>query len=441
MIEYIAVILLLTVGIATGGRYMIMAWNGFLSNVDTSVINSQEDELVEGPPGEAPPGVTCDCTEWIMGTAPEDCGLSHSLSGINCTVWELLDYKDCTPQGCHTSTIPPIEIAKCRSDMGCCNESPPEEEPDSGWPPVVPDDCGINASPPCPDGEVRIYYHCDSEEPNSRTTCVPYAGCQFTCSQPNPTIENATPCHEAPYLDLEDNIELPENMFYSPVMDCTVAKCEAHCDDGYMLSPDGSQCLAPGCTLCVSCGGEWPSMQGYFSPDDSHKYHNTTVMRDYECAGSLVPRGWPGINVYQCCRNEAQPTCTFCKSCGGDWIYDQGEFAIDDDFVKNTEVVRDFNCANGFAQRGIPHWMIPDGTVNLCCNTPSSECTLCQSCGGGWPKYQGSFNVDNDKWKNTEVTRGLECAGPLTYYGDSPLGKNIPPHGINNEINYCCKHE
>ncbi len=89
--------------------------------------------------------------------------------------------------------------------------------------------------------------------------------------------------------------------------------------------------------------------------------------------------------------------CSLCKSCGGNYPVDGGQFAVDGNWPNCSRTQGDMCGGTEMNRNDLQSGM------RLCCpeTTPLNvgSCRLCTSCGGDWKNYGGSIMADQS-WPN-----------------------------------------
>lgn len=222
-VEYMTVIILIMAGIIIGGPYVIRSWNAQMKGWDDSVTDSLQDTIEEAP---LFPVQGCDSTPWSDG----GCGANriNQCNGAitTCDVLEKLWYQNYNPDGCQCNIMFPVPVTiKCTADPSCCM-------PWSPAPPNPVTDCGVNATPPCADGEARQTRICGGSITETRCAFDPL--CVFSCTGvfgPNTLPEYGDLC-------AGDNTGLSSGTNYTYVNpgvgNCTATKCEIQCNPTYV---------------------------------------------------------------------------------------------------------------------------------------------------------------------------------------------------------------
>jgi len=157
------------------------------------------------------PGESCS-------TCPQDCGTCctcqyefPTCSVGPCGPLERGEICNCSPGGCIPVANQCIDgTYLCTDDSGCCDV----------W---VPEQCGVNASPPCPDGQIRETRQCG--QGTTQTQCRSDNSCIFLCL-------GSLPSSTAGGLCGGDGTGLPSNLPYVFTDQCTGRKCEVLCNHG-----------------------------------------------------------------------------------------------------------------------------------------------------------------------------------------------------------------
>ena len=79
------------------------------------------------------------------------------------------------------------------------------------------------------------------------------------------------------------------------------------------------------CRICNSCGGEFPEYVGAIQVNDGNE--KFTAAFDHSCQGNSRTRPKPGGGFKLCCQRD--PICSLCSSCGGQWPHESGVIAAD----------------------------------------------------------------------------------------------------------------
>lgn len=309
LIEYSVIIILVLAGIIISGPYVIRSWNARVKSWEDGVTESLQDPLLEAPADTVTiPG--CDIVlDWGCYDIGGCCGLGkHTMCmDLDCAATERLETRTFTPLDCECYlpspfTAPPT--ARCVVDCNCCTE----------WSPVPAavnplTDCGVNASPPCPDDYYRARRTCgDPTCPEG--TCGPgdgtcptavnesdcfydYALCHFECTgTPGPNFSSR-------YGDLclGDDTGLPRDTSYSYVNPggCTAGtQCEI-------------QCISPFISYGSYC--DCPPLTTYNTATDS-----CDAIRVFVVAINNGVRGRTWVCTRTCCGRS-------CYCCDGYWRY------------------------------------------------------------------------------------------------------------------------
>ena len=79
------------------------------------------------------------------------------------------------------------------------------------------------------------------------------------------------------------------------------------------------------CRICSSCGGDFPEIVGAVQVDQD--WDGFTYSYDHDCSGFTRVRNNPGDGLKMCC--QIDPICSLCSSCGGEWPHETGVLAAD----------------------------------------------------------------------------------------------------------------
>ena len=372
-LEYMILLTLIMAGIIIGGPYVIRSWNAQMKGWEDSVVDSMTDPLTGAPPNIVP--ITgCDFVSWGSCGFGGCCGLGIPFFGgqsVNCGEQQLLQLGVFNPpncqwsdpstcfSGCSPVTINGVVVipgvARCDTTgtsstdpnrNGCCTDwvTPSGCTPAPG-PPYCPvdSDCGVNVG--CPDGQYRRTHTCD--EGYTETECVPDPGCNFTCINPlpgldettsPPTLSNATFC-------AGDNAGLLGDTNYVIMSSCTPAKCEFVCNPTFVYN--GSACVCPagqtvvGGVCCFSvyqcpngdpdwqrnqCIGQLSTASACLYVDSGGEYIASCpfsgCMVDLPCAGTPVyqcPSGDPDWQRNQCMSQLSTASACLYVDSGGEY--------------------------------------------------------------------------------------------------------------------------
>eukprot|EP01126_Amoeba_proteus_P001912 TRINITY_DN10592_c0_g2_i4.p1 TRINITY_DN10592_c0_g2~~TRINITY_DN10592_c0_g2_i4.p1 ORF type:complete len:522 (-),score=74.41 TRINITY_DN10592_c0_g2_i4:155-1720(-) len=105
-----------------------------------------------------------------------------------------------------------------------------------------------------------------------------------------------------------------------------------------MCCPQESDVATGSCRLCNSCGGTFPSGAGAVMVDQN--WPNWIRAFDNQCNGDLRSRPNPSNGIQVCC---TEPVCSLCASCGGDYPNESGVIG-DDQFWPNFFLARGEAC-------------------------------------------------------------------------------------------------
>jgi hypothetical protein len=175
-----------------------------------------------------------------------------------------------------------------------------------------------------------------------------------------------------------------------------------------------------GCSLCKSCGGDYPIDGGAVSVDQN--WPEWSRIKDSQCFGNLDKRALTdGIHV--CCP-ESRPlsvgNCRLCTSCGGEYKHYGGSLMSDQRWENSTRAYSN-GCKGSHSGQS--------SEVQLCCKD-EPICQLCSSCGGDYQYELG--RVSNDKcWPSFFKIKEQQCGGS---FGNVDYCKN----GAGS-VNLCCK--
>ncbi len=232
-VEYMTVIILIMAGIIIGGPYVIRSWNAQMKGWDDSVTDSLQDTIEEAP---SFPVQGCDSEPW-KNTACKGIW-TNQCSGavISCGELEMLSYQPYNPGGCECEMYPVPLTIKCTADPSCC----------TSWSPALPNpatECGVNATPPCPDGQARQTRSCGANAPES--ACNGDLACMFACNLGAISFapDRMSYCRDAGQLD--DETGLISNKNYDLGGACTAIKCEVICRGALVPDIAFTQCVCP----------------------------------------------------------------------------------------------------------------------------------------------------------------------------------------------------
>ena len=215
IIEYVLLITLIIVSVMVVGPYVIRSWNANLKGYEDSVTDSFQEPLRKAPPGNIEDECVCQNDQLPPGcTTPPCCGMS------GCGATEDTRVTTCNISGC------PKPPPTCVVDDACCSAPNPAS---------VPENCGTQG---CDADQVPAYYHCGSEEPDSRFECQSHIQCINQC-QNLPTIN---PSNINPGLGVQclgDFTGLTENSINASFV------IAGNCSAGYGTSPKCQWQCAP----------------------------------------------------------------------------------------------------------------------------------------------------------------------------------------------------
>ncbi len=209
IMEYTLVLTLVIAAVITMGPYVIRAWNANLQGWEDSAQDSMKDPLVEAPNDIQLP--YCECSDWF----DNGCG-----GGTSCLGTQRFWSRMCTPAGC-------ANPEKCEYDDVCCIY-------------YNPLGCGVNGTPPCPDGKMRITEECGDNGPHP--FCQDDPSCVFICENDFSGYQYGDQC-------TGDDVGLSASMVWVAVAETTgcddTRKCQWQCAHGFEPSSGGALCTCP----------------------------------------------------------------------------------------------------------------------------------------------------------------------------------------------------
>ncbi|MCK5013317.1 MAG: hypothetical protein KAS66_05830 [Candidatus Omnitrophica bacterium] len=226
-VEYAVLMALIMAGIIIAGPYVIRSWNANLQGWDDSVVDSHQEPLLPNPEDIV---IFPGCTAEIWNDLGCGFDIYDVCTGLNfsCGPQEMLRRQNYEPPGCQCSMDPPPSVyyLECEVDDSnhCCTPWVPD-------PPTIAD-CGINATPPCPDGKYRAFHVCDSGY--TETACIADPICEFICT--SPPFVGSPPDYDG--ICTNDDLYLPDDVMNTFVLhgECTdPRKCETQCGIGYFV--------------------------------------------------------------------------------------------------------------------------------------------------------------------------------------------------------------
>lgn len=281
VIEYTVIATLVMAGIFIIGPYIIRSFNAHLKGYEDSVVDAQNDPLLQGSPDDISVPGQCDCAPFT----DQGCG-----SPGGCPRKEMHKERVCFPPGCETTINPPIDTDICEEACGCCED-------------YLDDVNGCGGSGPmatCLPTEMHQTAQCGLG--CTRDRCDPLNDiCRRICEPPGGQPDFSAVCVDS--VGISDDTNLSSSginwRLVTDASSCTDAvECEAYCNAG--LTPIDTDSPPDG--IFDECGCPQPyaldlSTGTCFCPPSAV----TTESFECQCAASSCGDG--GYAAFGCSRD------------------------------------------------------------------------------------------------------------------------------------------
>lgn len=306
-LEYLALAILIMLGILLGGPYLMRAINAPFKTIEDGSLQSERENIKQG--NETPVSMpACVCSDFIEA----GCG-----DGNGCAKTKKLFRRTCNPAGCEVDLIAAGIITvmqECRDDSSvnspCC------------LPAQSTGNCGILAShmpSGCNPNEMEVREMCGSPIPVARYRCVADPSCINGCQPYGDHVAGWCPGHNVGIV----GSVTPRFVENGHCNDDQDMKCKAECDASTYPTAGGCQLRCPN-SVCED------GLQGRADFGENH----TNCPQDCQ----LTAGGWyNNMNTQTNCPHTISMTCsTFCATLG---------------LNSNVEPESDMNCASGENRR------------------------------------------------------------------------------------------